>query len=145
MYYKLISQGNATNLAHLGDYQPSFEENSRGRLDLELVHPAAASAVTWLDDKLGSLGVPEHRTVADGRFVRIYFKTEVPPLVLIAAAIAASVVILALVLAWKLYKLSPTQIVLSMIAIVAIIAAVVAVISVFGSLAARGVQLGGRH
>ncbi len=143
-FYQLIAQGTRTDIANLSNYQSSFEENSKGRLDLELVHPAAANAVAWLDTELGRLGVPEHKVVAEGNLVKIYFKTEIAPLVLIAAALAVSIVILALLVAWKLYKLSPISVALSIIAIIAIIAAVIALISVFGSLAGRGFKLGGK-
>jgi len=140
--YQLIAQGTPSELTNLGNYQSSFEEGSKGFLELQLGYPLISDTIVWLDDKLESLGVPEHKVESVGKFLRIHFTTKIAPLVLIAAAIAACIVIITIVIAWKLYKLSPAHVVLSILGVVAIIAAVIAVISIFGSLIAGKVRIG---
>lgn len=93
MAYRLIASGTSTDVEQLGNYQGKFPEGSKGYVELELKSELAASIVAWLDDKLEALGVPEKKLVVEGRFVRIYFKTTIAPLVLIAGAIAASILL----------------------------------------------------
>ncbi len=101
----LIAQGNALDISQLGSYQDRFPENSEGYLDIELRWPLVAELAGWLDKKLEDLGVAKHRVEVRDTHLLIFFKTEVAPLVLIAAAAAASLVIFASVVSWKLYQL----------------------------------------
>lgn len=142
MPYVPIAQGDAGSLATLGQYQVNFEEESRGCLRLELSSPVAIDIVDWLDKRLEDVGVPASKVRVSGNSLFIYFKTEIAPLVLIAAAITASIILLAVVIAWKLYKLSPTAVIgISVGLILAIIAAVVA-IAILGSLVIGSVRIG---
>lgn len=142
MSYKLIAQGDAGSLASLEQYQVNFEEGSSGCLELKLSSSLAVDVVSWLDKRLEDVGVPASRIRVSGNSVFIYFKTEIAPLVLIAAAIAASIVLLAVIVAWKLYKLAPfAAIGFSIGLIIAVLAAVVA-ISAIGSLVVGRVKIG---
>lgn len=104
---QLIATGTGSNIGQLGDYQRQFPEYSEGYLDIELRSQIAADIVGWLSEKLDVIGVPRSQVKVEGRHVYIGFRTEIAPLVLIAGAIAATIFMVALVIAWKLYKLSP--------------------------------------
>lgn len=142
MPYALIAQGSVNDLATLDQYRVNFPEGSEGYLELELSSPVAVEVVNWLDGKLESVGVPRSRVEVRGNSLLIYFKTEVAPLVLIAGAIALSLVLLAVIVAWKLFKLSPVTVIgLSVGLVLAVIAAVVA-IAILGKLVVGGVRIG---
>lgn len=108
MSYALIATGTSSSLGQLEQYQSYFPELSEGYLELELRSEVAIDIVTWLAEKLNALGVPANAVKTDGRFVQIYFRTEIAPLVLIAGAIAAVIFLVGLIVAWKLYKLAPS-------------------------------------
>ena len=115
MSYQLVAQGTASNLDQLGNYQNRFEEGSRGYVGLELRSAVAADMIGWLAEKLAVVGVPASDVKTEGRFVRIYFKTEIAPLVLIAGAIALCIFIMGMILAWKLWKSRPATVLTWMI------------------------------
>ena len=108
---QLVATGTASDLQNLEAYQGYFPEGSEGYLDLELRSEVAADIVGWLAEKLKAVGVPASSVKTEGRFVRIGFRTEIAPLVLIAGAIAATILILGMILAWKLWKSSPAQVI----------------------------------
>ena len=143
----LIAQGTGNDIGRLGNYQGSFPEWSEGYVELEMRSKLAADIISWLDEKLDAEGVPANAVIVEGRFIRINFKTEIDPLTLIAGAIAAVIFIVALVVAWKLYKVAPEVVVgLStgiLILIAGAILLVVYLISTRGRLAAGPVQIGG--
>ena len=147
MSYKLIAEGTPGSLKNLGEYENHYEENSRGYLEVTLLHELAGNLVNYLDGALESAGVPEEKVVVTGKVVHIYFKKEIAPLVIIAAAIAGSFFLIALVVSWKLFKLTPAVAVgTSAIVFMAIIAGVLIVlylISTRGKLAAGPVTVGG--
>jgi hypothetical protein len=138
----LIAQGTASSLERIGEYQAQFEENSAGYLQIQLRSAVAGDAIGWLRDKLSTLGVVKGDVIVEGSIVRINFQTKIAPLVLIAAAIAACIVIVALVVAWKLYKLSPLAAVGISAGIVILIAALcllaVVLITKFGGRVSAG-------
>ena len=140
--YELVASGTASSIGSLGDYQNNFPEGSRGYVEIELSSDIAVSFVEWLDERLEAVGVPEKRVEVSGHFIRIYFKTAIPPLVLIAGAIAASIVILALVVAWKLFKLKPQEVVGVSTFIIMGVLAVVVLIATRGRLVAGPVAIG---
>lgn len=149
MAYTLIATGTADDITNLGDYQSQFEEGSNGLLQIDLRSKVAADIIGQLDDLLEKAGIPEKKLEVSGSSLFIHFKTEIAPLVLIAAAIAAVIFIVGLIVAWKLWKLTPEVIVgLSLFAILAIVFAVVAVIVLVvqagGRLAAGPVRIAGK-
>lgn len=105
----LIAQGTASDLLHLGQYEAVFAEGAEGRLDLELRLPAPASVVAALDAALRKAGI-QQRVEAVGNSLRIHFRKTLAPLAIIAIAVAASIVLLALLVAWKLYQVSPAAV-----------------------------------
>ncbi|GAI82528.1 unnamed protein product, partial [marine sediment metagenome] len=118
-----------------------------GRLDLELSSSVAANITGWLADKLDTAGVPEHRVVVDGKTVHIYFKKEIAPLVIIAAAIAASIIIFTLLVSWKLYQLSAPAVVatifgIPILIIVIIVVAIILIVYIGGRVKAGAVTIG---
>ena len=108
MPYQLIAHGSPASLSNLKQYQNQFEENSQGYLELQLRSPVANNLIESLDEKLETAGVVQpQRIQVIGRNLLIHFQTRIAPLVIIASAIAASIIILALLIAWKLWKLRP--------------------------------------
>lgn len=143
MAYQLVAQGTSGNIGELGNYQNRFPEGSRGYAELELRSELIAGYVNWLDERLEVLGVPEEQVVVEDKFLRIYFKTEIAPLVLIAGAIGASILLVALVVAWKLFKLEPVAVVGTTVFVIIAVLAVVVIIAIRGRLAAGPVTVGG--
>ena len=143
----LIAQGTGNDISRLENYQSRFPEGSEGYVELEMRSKLATDIISWLDEKLDAVGVPANAVTVEGRFVKINFKTEVAPLFLIAGAIAAVIFIVALVVAWKLFKIEPEVVVgLStgiLILIVGAILLVIYLISIRGRLAAGPVTIGG--
>ena len=143
----LIAQGTGNDISRLEYYQNRFPEGSEGYIELEMRSKLATDIISWLDEKLDAVGVPANAVTVEGRFVKINFKTEIAPLVLIAGAIAAVIFLMALVVAWKLYKLEPAVAVgLSTGVILLIIGGILLVIyliSIRGKLAAGPVAIGG--
>jgi len=108
MPYQLIAHGSPASLSNLRQYQNQFEENSQGYLELQLRSPVANNLIESLDEKLETAGVVQPQKIqVIGRNLLIHFQTRIAPLVIIAIAIAASIIILALLIAWKLWKLRP--------------------------------------
>lgn len=136
MAYELVATGTSSDIEQLGNYQGAFPEGSKGYVELELRSELAADIVSWLDERLQSVGVPEEKVEVVGRFIRIHFATAIAPLVLIAAAIAASILIIALVVAWKLFRLSAPAVV--GVAVGTIILIALAVLAVIFLIATRG-------
>lgn len=147
MPYRLVAAGTASNVDQLGDFQKYFPEYSEGFVDLELRSAVAVDIIGWLDEKLDAIGIPRNAVKVEGRHVLISFRTEIAPLVLIAGAIAACIFLVALVVAWKLFKLTP-EAVMGMatgwiILIVGGILLVLFLIATRGRLAAGPVTIGG--
>jgi len=142
----LIAQGTGNDISRLENYQGRFPEGSEGYVELEMRSKVAADIISWLDEKLDAVGVPANAVTVEGRFVKINFKTEIAPLVLIAGAIAAVIFIVALVVAWKLFKLEPAVVAgLSTGVILLVIGGILLVvylISIRGRLAAGPVAIG---
>lgn len=111
MPYQLVATGTAGNLQQMEAYQSYFPEGSEGLVELELRSEIAADVIGWLTEKLKVVGVPASSVKTEGRFVKIYFKTEIAPLVLIAGAIAACIFVMGMILAWKLWKSSPATVI----------------------------------
>jgi len=146
MPYQVIAEGTANDITALGNYEGSFEEGSRGYLQVDLKSSVAADVMSWLDDALEKAGVPEKKLEVSGNSLLIHFKKEIAPLVLIAGAIAACILIAGLIIAWKLWKLTPGIVVgISTLAIIAIIFAIIAAVVVIaktGRLIAGPVKVG---
>lgn len=102
--YTLVAKGGANELSRLGEYQNQFPEGSAGVVELNCIAPMAADVVSWLTDKLRAVGVPASDVRSEGSNVYIKFKTEIAPLTLIVGAIIASIVIVAIIIGWKLWK-----------------------------------------
>ena len=147
MPYVQVAQGTASDVEQLGKFQGSFPEYSEGYVDIELRSQVAADIIGWLDEKLDVVGVPRNAVKVEGRFVRIYFRTEIAPLVLIASAIAACIFIVGLIVAWKLFKLSPEIAVAigtgTMLLIAGAVLLVIFLIATRGRLSAGAFSLGG--
>jgi len=148
MPYTPVATGSASSLANLGQYEDRFDEGDYGRLDLNLTSSVAADIIAWLDDKLDTAGVPEHRLVVDGKTIQIYFKKEVPPLVIIAAAIAACFIILTLVVSWQLLRLTPTEAAwtifgIPVLIIIIVVIAIILIIYLGGRITAGAVTIKG--
>lgn len=144
----LIAQGTGGDIRRLENYQGRFPEGSEGYVELEMRSKLATDIISWLDEKLDAVGVPANAVTVEGRFVKINFKTEIAPLVLIAGAIAAVIFLVALVVAWKLFKIEPEVVVGLATGVLILIAGaillVIYLISIRGRLAAGPVMIGGK-
>lgn len=115
MPYELIAYGSTSDIPSIGNYESSFQEGDRGYLDLCLVNATPdiiAQAINDLNHCL--LGNIEGYSVeAHTSLIRIRFKVAIPPLVIIAVAVAAVIILIGVIVAWKLYRLSAAGVVLS--------------------------------
>ena len=147
MPFQLITAGTGGDVKRIGDYEGYFEEGAKGYIELELRSQIAVDIIGWLDDKLDAIGVPASAVEVKGRYVYISFEKGIAPLVLIAGAIAATIFLIALIVAWKLFKLSPEVVAgLTTGVILLIIGGVLLVlflIATRGRLLAGPVQVGG--
>lgn len=145
--YQLVGRGDASNISQLESFQKHFPEGSEGYLDINLRSQVAADIVGWLDSKLDAMGVPRNMVTTEGRHVYIRFKTEIAPLVLIAAAIAASIFLVSLIVGWQLYKMVPEIAVgVSTTAILLIVGGILLVLFLIATRGRMGigpVQIGG--
>lgn len=109
MAYNLVARGDVSSITSLGDYQGSFEEGDRGYLDLHL----SASSSDILGFAVNELNahllnrIEGYKLESLPSLLRLHFKVAILPLVIIAAAVAAVIVLWGLIIAWKLYKMSP--------------------------------------
>ncbi len=134
MGYTVIAEGtDVTSLTSLQDYESEFEEGQKGELRLFTNGIVPDWAIGTLQTGLKTAGVELWDDVKqDSRMIYIRFKKAIPPLAIIAIALAAVIVIIGVVLAWQLYKIteaSPALIVPIMLGVGAILAVTIFQIS----------------
>ena len=142
MRYQLIAEGNEGNVTQLGSYENQYQEGDRGYLDLQLRYTPSADIIHRLDDTLRVSKLTGYTLEPYLNGLRIHFQKSIAPLVIIAIAIAGVILLLGIILTWKLYKLSPTTVVLSTTAIIAMVLAAIAVIAIFGAIVVGPVRIG---
>lgn len=130
-----IAEGGVLDLINIGQYEDQFAEGDHGILDLHLSITPPDFVVSALETAIRGAGVildgidviPE-----DSSHMRIRFQKGIAPLMLVAAAVAASIVLFAAIIAWKLSKVSPAVITwqLVLIIVLAIVAASVVTIMI---------------
>lgn len=109
MRYELVAYGDVSNLSSLQDYQSSFGEGDKGYLDLQLASSTPDIVnhfITEIDSRL-LYNIEGYHAEAYPSLVRIHFKVAIPPLAIIALAVAAVIIVLGLIASWKLYRLTP--------------------------------------
>ena len=127
---QLIAKGNAWNFSGLGKHEDRFKEGDRGKLTVKMRWGIPNEVIRGIDSAIRKTGVTLTSPVSQsGNTVTVSFKKELWALTIIAAAFAASIVIIALVVAWQLSKLAPMAAVAAGGAIlIALAVAVVAVL-----------------
>jgi len=117
-----VASGDKNSLRDLGTHEKSFDEGSRGILELRLsrIPPGTDATLTGIDASLKAIGVKLWRSseVLDGRRIRIYFEKGVAPLVLIAGAVIVGGVVLLVLISWTLFKTGGIEALLPFILIV---------------------------
>lgn len=104
MAWELVAEGGVISLANLGQYEEHLPEGSRNLLELELRLPVTDGVAQTLEDVLKDAGVADVKVVNfQNPHLRIYFTKGFPWLAMIVAAVLASLVIAALVIAWRLF------------------------------------------
>jgi len=136
---RLIASGGIFDLANLGQYEDSFAEGDRGILDLELRMVPSGSAVQSLEDAIRAAGVTLTRSLeitGGSSHLRIHFKKEIAPLLVLAIAVGAAIIIFAILISWKLYKVEPTLFSWQLVLIIAMV--IIAFIIVLVLVARKG-------
>lgn len=131
----LIAEGGALDLLGIGNYEDQYAEGDHGMLDLYLSITPPDFVVSALETAIRGAGVILDGIdviPGDSSHMRIRFQKGIAPLVIIAAAVAAVVVIIGAIIAWQLFKVSPTLITwqLVLIIVLAIVAASVVTIMI---------------
>jgi len=104
----LVASGGVTSLKNLGAYEGKFAEGDHGRLDVSLRTGLPSSVVDGIGTAIKKAGV----TLTEAPYqtasrLHIGFVKKIGALAIIAVAIAAAIVMVAIVMSWKLFKLSP--------------------------------------
>ena len=126
----LIAEGNLWSLAGLGGYENKLAEGDTGRLDVSLRGMLASPVVDGLKASIKASGVSLTNLWQDSSAVlHIQCVKKIGFLAIVAVAIAAAIVIIALVVSWKLFKMSPAAVVASIGIWLALIVGAVAVVA----------------
>jgi len=103
----LLAEGNVWALSGLGGYESKLAEGDHARLDVSLRSSLPSSVVEGIGTAIRKAGVSLQGCWQEGTTLRIEATKKIGFLAIVAVAIAAAIVMVALVLSWKLYKLSP--------------------------------------
>ena len=110
MAFELVAEGNFLQLANLSQYEPYFEEGSRGLLELDLRLPVSQGVAQELEDRLREAGVADVKVRTASPMLKIYFKKGFPWLAIIAAIILGLIVLAIMITGWRLSKEVPEAI-----------------------------------
>ena len=103
MGWEMVAEGGVVDLINLPQYENQLEEGSRNMLELELRLPVTDGVAQTLEDVLRDAGVEGVRVVNfRNPHLKIYFTKGFPWLAVIVGIILASLIVIALVIAWKL-------------------------------------------
>jgi len=139
MLYQLVAQGDAQDITQLDSYESQYQEGDRGYLDLQLAYAPPSDVIYKLDDIFRVSEITGYRLEPYSNGLRVHFKKGIAPLAIIAAAIAAVVLLIGILIAWKLYKLKPEAVIGWTIgAIIAVVAVAAAVAAVIGAVKGGG-------
>jgi len=125
----LVAQGGMSALRNLGQHENAYAEGDRGYMVLDMRTGIAADVAQGLATAISDMGVSGHKVTTRGKQVRIDFKKSIAPLAIIAAAIAVSIVLVMLIVAWKLYKTSPAAVSIGFIIVILVIIAVAGLVA----------------
>jgi len=103
----LIAEGNVWALSSLGGYEDKLAEGDHARLDINLRSNLPQSVVDGIGVAIRKAGVSLQGCWQERNTLRIEATKKIGFLAIIAVAIAAAIVMVAFVLSWKLFKLSP--------------------------------------
>jgi len=117
MAFELVADGNFLQLANLSQYEPYFEEGSRGLLELDLRLPVSQGVAQELEDRLKEAGVEDVKVRTASPLLKIYFKKGFPWLAIIAAIILGLIVLAIMITGWRLSKEVPEAVSVPLIAI----------------------------
>lgn len=105
----LVASGGVTNFSGISGYENKFAEGDNGRLEIGLRTGLPSAAISGIDSAVKRGGVTlTSASKMVGNVLHINFQKRIGALAIIAAAVAAAIVMVALVVSWKLLKLSPT-------------------------------------
>ena len=109
----LLATGSVWTLSSLGGYESKIAEGDTGRLDVSLRSGLPSAVVEGIGASIRKAGVSLTSIWQENNTLHIQAVKKIGFLVIIAAAIAAAIIMVALVLSWKLFKLSPAAVVAS--------------------------------
>jgi len=139
MLYQLVAQGDAQDISQLDSYENQYQEGERGYLDLQMVYAPPSDVIYKLDDIFRVSEITGYRLEPYSNGLRVHFRKGIAPLAIIAAAIAAVVLLIGILVAWKLYKLKPEVVIGWTIgAIIAVVAVAAAVAAIIGAVKGEG-------
>ena len=150
MALRTIATGGIFDLDNLDGYEEHFGEGEEGILDLELRFTPPGDIVQALESAIRQSGVTLTRSLqvthSSSPHLKIYFEKRLAPLMILAIAIGAALVLVALVVAWKLSKVDPETVAgmawgTIILIIVGVIVAVI-VVAVAGKIAFGKAQIG---
>lgn len=125
MAYQQIAEGGVLSLVNLGDYEGSFEEGSKGKLELVLRTPVSSDIISELNSIFSSQGIPAYAE-AGSPILNIYFEKGFPWLAVIVAAVLGLIALAILIVSWRLFKEVPGAIIpVSLLALAVIAGATV--------------------
>ena len=99
-----VADGSFWELANLSQYEPYFEEGSRGLLELDLRLPVSADMARELENQLIEAGVAGVKVRTASPLLKIYFTKGFPWLAVIAAIILGLIALAILIVGWRLFR-----------------------------------------
>ncbi len=102
-----VAEGSFWQLADLSQYEPYFEEGSRGLLELDLRLPVSQNVAQNLEDMLVEAGVADVKVRTASPMLQIFFRKGFPWLAIIAAIILGLIILAILIIGFRLFREVP--------------------------------------
>jgi len=115
MAWEEVAEGSVLDLPFIDQYEDELAEGSNNLIELDLRLPVSAGVAEELEDILRDLGVEGVRVTTASPMLRIYFSKGFPWLAVIAAALIGSIVLAALIVAWRLFTEVPSALPVALI------------------------------
>ena len=104
MSWQQIASGGVLDLPSLSAYEDQIPEGARGKLELDLRLPVSQGVAQDLENALANAGVTEVHVSTASPMLRITWRKGFPWLAVILSIILGSVIIMAVVTGWRIFK-----------------------------------------
>lgn len=107
----LLASGTALNWSRLGNCGAYFKEGEKGHVAVSLRTGIPSSVVSGINAAVKKAGVNLSEPISQAsNTLHFRFTKDQDPFTIFAVIVAAAIAVVILVVAWKVYKLSPTAV-----------------------------------